>query len=131
MRCPIQLDRFSFSFMLTTSILFVAIGFNCILTMSTKSVLSKLRGTTLALYILTLCRNSRFEFIFTNLAHSNARTFSSVFDVYRYAHAYISPCIYVDMFGSLFYFNSFAEWVLLIEFGMFSGRISQRCCIVS
>lgn len=51
--------------------------------MSTKTVLSKLRGTTLALYILTLCRNSRFEFIFTNLAQSNARKFTSVFDVYR------------------------------------------------
>lgn len=62
---------------------FSAIGYNCILTMSTKTVLSKLRGTTLALYILTLCRNSRFEFIFTNLAQSNARKFTSVFDVYR------------------------------------------------
>lgn len=62
---------------------FSAIGYNCILAMSTKTVLSKLRGTTLALYILTLCRNSRFEFIFTNLAQSNARKFTSVFDVYR------------------------------------------------
>lgn len=65
------------------SFCWTAIGYNCILTMSTKTVLSKLRGTTLALYILTLCRNSRFEFIFTNLAQSNARKFTSVFDVYR------------------------------------------------
>lgn len=60
-----------------------AIGYNCILTMSTKTVLSKVRGTTLAMYILTLCHNSRFEFIFTNLSQSNAKKFSSIFDVYR------------------------------------------------
>lgn len=54
--------------------------------MSTKTVLSKLRGTTLALYILTLCRNSRFEFIFTNLAQTNSRKFSSVFDIYRFEY---------------------------------------------
>lgn len=73
---------------------FSAIGFNCILTMSTKTVLSKLRGTTLALYILTLCRNSRFEFIFTNLAQSNARKFSSVFDIYR---SYQSTVLYREL----------------------------------
>lgn len=72
----------------------IAIGFNCILTMSTKTVLSKLRGTTLALYILTLSRNSRFEFIFTNLAQSNARKFSSVFDVYR---SYQSTLLYREL----------------------------------
>lgn len=71
-----------------------AIGFNCILTMSTKTVLSKLRGTTLALYILTLCRNSRFEFIFTNLAQSNARTFSSMFDIYRWVFGvWVCVCV--------------------------------------
>lgn len=72
----------------------IAIGFNCILTMSTKTVLSKLRGTTLALYILTLNRNSRFEFIFTNLAQSNARKFSSVFDIYR---SYQSTVLYREL----------------------------------
>lgn len=72
----------------------LAIGFNCILTMSTKTVLSKLRGTTLALYILTLSRNSRFEFIFTNLAQSNARKFSSVFDIYR---SYQSTVLYREL----------------------------------
>lgn len=71
-----------------------AIGFNCILTMSTKTVLSKLRGTTLALYILTLSRNSRFEFIFTNLAQSNARKYASVFDIYR---CYQSTVLYREL----------------------------------
>lgn len=52
--------------------------------MSTKTVLSKVRGTTLALYLLTLCHNSRFEFIFTNLSQTSSKQFSSVFDVYRF-----------------------------------------------
>lgn len=46
------------------------------------------------LYILTLNRNSRFEFIFTNLAQSNARKFSSVFDVYR---SYQSTLLYREL----------------------------------
>ena len=32
-----------------------------------KTLLQKLRGQTEALYILTRCNNTRFEFIFTNL----------------------------------------------------------------
>ena len=32
-----------------------------------KILLQKLRGQTEALYILTRCNNTRFEFIFTNL----------------------------------------------------------------
>ncbi|XP_031624811.1 Bardet-Biedl syndrome 5 protein homolog [Contarinia nasturtii] len=72
----------------------LSIGFNCILTITLKSVLSKLRGTTLALYILTLCRNSRFEFIFTNLAQSNTRKFSSVLDVHR---SYESTVLYREL----------------------------------
>lgn len=51
--------------------------------MTTKAVLSKLRGTTLAMYILTLCHNSRFEFIFTNLSLNNTKKFASIFDIYR------------------------------------------------
>lgn len=71
-----------------------AIGYNCVLTISTKTVLSKVRGTTLALYILTLCHNSRFEFIFTNLSQSNTKQFSSVFDVYR---SYQSTFMYREL----------------------------------
>lgn len=60
-----------------------AIGWSCILSMSTKTVLSKLRGTTQALYMLTVHENSRFEFIFTNMSMDNSRQFPAVFDVYK------------------------------------------------
>lgn len=55
--------------------------------MSTKTVLSKLRGTTQALYILTVHQNSRFEFIFTNMSLDNTRQFPAVFDVYKYGES--------------------------------------------
>lgn len=51
--------------------------------MTTKTVLSKLRGTTQALYIFTSSNNSRFEFIFTNMSLEQGRQFSLIFDVYR------------------------------------------------
>lgn len=60
-----------------------AIGMSCITSMSTKTVLSKLRGTTQALYILAAHHNARFEFIFTNMSLDNTRQFPAVFDVYR------------------------------------------------
>lgn len=55
------------------------------LTMATKSVLSKARSATLALYILTLSNNSRFEFIFTDMSSNSSRKFASVFDIHRWA----------------------------------------------
>ena len=55
----------------------------CILTMNTKTVVSKVRGTTQALHILSVGSNSRFEFVFTNLTINNTRHFSSIFDIYR------------------------------------------------
>lgn len=51
--------------------------------MTTKTVLSKLRGTTQALYIFTSSNNARFEFIFTNMSLNNGRHFTLIFDVYR------------------------------------------------
>ncbi len=51
--------------------------------MTTKTVLSKLRGTTQALYIFTASNNARFEFIFTNMSLNNGRQFTLIFDVYR------------------------------------------------
>lgn len=51
--------------------------------MTTKTVLSKLRGTTQALYIFTTSNNARFEFIFTNMSLDSGRKFSLIFDVYR------------------------------------------------
>ncbi|ETN59012.1 bardet-Biedl syndrome 5 protein [Anopheles darlingi] len=60
----------------------LSIGYACILTMNTKTVVSKLRGTTQALHILGVGANSRFEFIFTNLL-ANTKHFASIFDIYR------------------------------------------------
>lgn len=51
--------------------------------MTTKTVLSKLRGTTQALYIFTSNNNARFEFIFTNMSMDHGRRFTLIFDVYR------------------------------------------------
>ncbi|XP_058118707.1 Bardet-Biedl syndrome 5 protein homolog [Anopheles ziemanni] len=61
----------------------LSIGYSCILTMNTKTVVSKLRGTTQALHILSVGSNSRFEFIFTNLMAVNTKHFASIFDIYR------------------------------------------------
>lgn len=51
--------------------------------MTTKTVLSKLRGTTQALYILTSSHNSRFEFILTNMSADTTKQFSPVFAIYK------------------------------------------------
>ncbi|XP_063696029.1 Bardet-Biedl syndrome 5 protein homolog [Culicoides brevitarsis] len=61
----------------------LTIGYSNISTMNTKTVVSRLRGTTQALYILTVNNNSRFEFIFTNLTLTSRQNFGTVFDVYR------------------------------------------------
>ncbi len=53
------------------------------LNITSKTVNSKLRGQTEALYILTKCNNTKFEFIFTNLVPNNARLFTSVIGVYK------------------------------------------------
>jgi len=67
----------------TTAKVNLSIGFNCVLNISTKTVNSKLRGITDALYILTKCNNTRFEFIFTNLMPGNPRLLTSVVGVYK------------------------------------------------
>lgn len=71
-----------------------AIGMSCITSMSTKTVLSKLRGTTQALYILATHHTSRFEFIFTNMSLDNTRQFPTVFEAYR---LYKSSTLYRDL----------------------------------
>ncbi|KAF5292903.1 hypothetical protein FQR65_LT11155 [Abscondita terminalis] len=55
----------------------LSIGYNCITTINTKIVNSKLRGTTQALYIMTISSGSRYEFIFTNLVPGSMRHFTS------------------------------------------------------
>ncbi|CAH3193586.1 unnamed protein product [Porites evermanni] len=72
----------------------VAVGFSCVVNVSTRSANSKLRGQTEALYILTRCNNTRFEFIFTNLVSGSPRLFTTVISVFR---AYESSKLYRDL----------------------------------
>lgn len=72
----------------------LSIGYNCVLNITTKIVNSKLRGFAEALYILTKCNNTRFEFIFTNLVPGNSRLFTSVIGVYK---AYNSSKLYREL----------------------------------
>ena len=62
---------------------FLAIGYSSVLNITSKTVNSKLRGVTEALYILTKCNRTRFEFIFTNLIPDTPRMFTSVIGVYK------------------------------------------------
>ncbi|CAO1409508.1 unnamed protein product [Diamesa hyperborea] len=60
----------------------LSIGFFCILTMNTKNVVSKLRGSTDALHMLTATPKQRFEFIFTDWGMSPTH-FSSIFAIHK------------------------------------------------
>ncbi|XP_049629436.1 Bardet-Biedl syndrome 5 protein [Suncus etruscus] len=71
----------------------LSIGFNCILNITTRTANSKLRGLTEALYILTKCNSTRFEFIFTNIFPGSPRLFTSVIAVRR---AYETSKMYRD-----------------------------------
>ncbi|XP_059560176.1 Bardet-Biedl syndrome 5 protein isoform X4 [Myotis daubentonii] len=71
----------------------LSIGYNCILNITTRTANSKLRGQTEALYILTKCNSTRFEFIFTNLIPGSPRLFTSVIAVHR---AYETSKMYRD-----------------------------------
>ncbi|KAL3831669.1 hypothetical protein ACJMK2_023392 [Sinanodonta woodiana] len=72
----------------------LSIGFNCVISISTKTAQSKLRGNTEALYVLTKCNNTRFEFIFTNLIPGSPRLFTTVISVHR---AYETSKLYRDL----------------------------------
>ncbi|XP_066968742.1 Bardet-Biedl syndrome 5 protein homolog isoform X2 [Macrobrachium rosenbergii] len=72
----------------------LSVGFNCIINITTKTVNSRLRGITEALYILTKANNTRFEFIFTNLIPGSPRLFTSVIGVYK---AYNSSKMYREL----------------------------------
>ncbi|XP_026634398.1 Bardet-Biedl syndrome 5 protein isoform X2 [Microtus ochrogaster] len=71
----------------------LSIGYNCILNITTRTTNSKLRGQTEALYMLTKCNATRFEFIFTNLVPGSPRLFTSVIAVHR---AYETSKMYRD-----------------------------------
>ncbi|XP_023683808.1 BBSome complex member BBS5-like isoform X2 [Paramormyrops kingsleyae] len=61
----------------------LSVGYNSVINITTRTANSKLRGTTEALYILTKCNNTRFEFIFTNVVPGSPRLFTSVIAVHR------------------------------------------------
>ncbi|KAF6114712.1 hypothetical protein HJG60_010648 [Phyllostomus discolor] len=71
----------------------LSIGYNCVMNITTRTANSKLRGQTEALYILTKCNSTRFEFIFTNLVPGSPRLFTSVIAVHR---AYETSKMYRD-----------------------------------
>ncbi|KAK5640079.1 hypothetical protein RI129_010890 [Pyrocoelia pectoralis] len=72
----------------------LSIGYNSMTTINTKIVNSKLRGTTQALYMMTVCHGSRYEFIFTNLVPGSMRHFTSVTGVHK---AYTSSKPYREL----------------------------------
>jgi len=72
----------------------LSIGYSSVLNITSKTVNSKLRGVTEALYILTKCNRTRFEFIFTNLIPDTPRMFTSVIGVYK---AYATSKVYRDL----------------------------------
>ncbi|XP_076257951.1 Bardet-Biedl syndrome 5 protein isoform X1 [Rhynchophorus ferrugineus] len=72
----------------------LCIGLNTILSINTKIVNSKTRGTTHALHLLTISNGTRYEFIFTNLEQGNMRHFTSVVGVHK---AFITSKLYRDL----------------------------------
>ncbi|XP_011680639.1 Bardet-Biedl syndrome 5 protein homolog [Strongylocentrotus purpuratus] len=72
----------------------LSVGLNCIINITVRTANSKLRGPTEALYLLTKCNNTRFEFIFTNLVPGSPRLFTTVISVHR---AYETSKLYRDV----------------------------------
>ncbi|GAB1601059.1 Bardet-Biedl syndrome 5 protein homolog isoform X1 [Argonauta hians] len=60
----------------------LSIGLSCIVNITTRTANSKLRGNTEGLYVLAKAQ-TRFEFIFTNLAPGSYKLFDSVIGVHR------------------------------------------------
>ena len=97
-----------------------AVGYSSVLNITTKTVNSKLRGLTEALYLLTKCNhtrqvekvleklnsdNFRFEFIFTNLVPGNPRLFTSVIGVYKSVDIYVYILQKLSEYTSQFWHN--------------------------
>jgi len=72
----------------------LSVGYNCVISITTKQAQSRLRGVTEALYVLTKSGTTRFEFIFTNLVPGSPRLFTSVISVHR---AYETSRLYRDL----------------------------------
>ncbi|XP_073821567.1 Bardet-Biedl syndrome 5 protein [Musca autumnalis] len=72
----------------------LSIGYGRIANMNTKMTNNKIRGNCLALYILAIGANTRFEFLFTDVSgeteRKNMPIFQSVFDIYQlYQRTYL------------------------------------------
>eukprot|EP00520_Triparma_pacifica_P019180 CAMPEP_0118662664 /NCGR_PEP_ID=MMETSP0785-20121206/16955_1 /TAXON_ID=91992 /ORGANISM="Bolidomonas pacifica, Strain CCMP 1866" /LENGTH=329 /DNA_ID=CAMNT_0006556229 /DNA_START=26 /DNA_END=1012 /DNA_ORIENTATION=+ len=72
----------------------LSIGFNTVLTITVKKAKSKLRGSTLALFVMTKFMGSRFEFIFTSLVKNSPRLFTTIQAVLR---AYETSKLFRDL----------------------------------
>ncbi|XP_030760473.1 Bardet-Biedl syndrome 5 protein homolog [Sitophilus oryzae] len=72
----------------------LSIGLNTIISINTKIVNSKTKGTTHALHLLTISNGTRYEFIFTNLEQDNMRHFTSVVGVHK---AFITSKLYREL----------------------------------
>ncbi|KAF6028562.1 BBS5 [Bugula neritina] len=73
----------------------LSIGYNTVVNITTKTAQSKARGGGAdAMFVLTKFKNTRFEFIFTNLISGSPRLFTSVIAVHR---AYETSKLYRDL----------------------------------
>ncbi|XP_033639519.1 Bardet-Biedl syndrome 5 protein homolog [Asterias rubens] len=72
----------------------LSVGYTCIINITVRSAHSKLRGQAEALYILTRCNNTRFEFIFTSVIPGSPRLFTTIMSVHR---AYETSKLYRDL----------------------------------
>eukprot|EP00913_Durusdinium_trenchii_P002944 g2730.t2 len=70
------------------------IGFNCVSSVNIRSVTSKLRGNSQALYVMTRFNSTRFEFIFTSLVKHSPRLFTTVQAVFK---SYETTKLYRDL----------------------------------
>ncbi|CEM36165.1 unnamed protein product [Vitrella brassicaformis CCMP3155] len=72
----------------------LSIGLNCITSVNIRQVVSKLKGPTQALFLMTKHSGTRFEFIFTSLVRNSPRLFTTILAVHR---AYETSRLYRDL----------------------------------
>ncbi|CAE7510486.1 BBS5 [Symbiodinium sp. CCMP2456] len=72
----------------------LSIGFNCVSSVNIRTVNSRLRGNSQALYVMTRFNSTRFEFIFTSLVKHSPRLFTTVQAVFK---SYETTKLYRDL----------------------------------
>lgn len=72
----------------------LSIGYNCVVGLNVKRRKSTLQGLNEALYVLAKGRNTRYEFIFTNLKPNRSQIFSPILAVLR---AYETSKLYREL----------------------------------